>query len=100
MEPAEQTLAHFHEHGWMRVPQAFDADAAKAMRDAVWRALAEAGVRRDRPATWTVERPAHLQRLKDDAGFLAVGSEALLAAIDAVLAGRPYQPPKDWGACF
>ncbi|MBO9669100.1 MAG: phytanoyl-CoA dioxygenase family protein [Sphingobium sp.] len=96
----ELSLAHFREHGWMRVPQAFGAEAAAAMRDAVWAVLAETGIERDRPETWTVERPAHLQRLKADPVFQAVGSRTLLAAIDAVLEGRAYDVPKNWGGFF
>jgi hypothetical protein len=96
----EQTVAHFREHGWMRVRHAFDAEAAEAMRDAVWDSLAGLGIRRDRPSTWTVERPVHLQHLKDHLAFRAVGSTSLFAAIDAVLEGRVYEAPKNWGACF
>jgi hypothetical protein len=98
--PHDESIAHFRAHGWMRVPGAFDADAAAAMRNAVWDLLATAGIERDRPASWTVERPAHLQRLKGDPVFDAVGSAALFAAIDAVLEGRPYDKPRDWGAAF
>ena len=36
-------LAHFETHGWVRVPNAFSDDDAAAMRDVVWRALAERG---------------------------------------------------------
>lgn len=96
----DRTPAHFRTHGWMRVSCAFDAIAARAMCDAVWAALAETGIERDRPASWTVERPAHLQRLKQDPAFRAVGSSAVLDAIDKVLEGRAYDPPKDWGALF
>jgi len=97
---SDQNIAHFRAHGWMRVPQAFGAEAAAAMRDAVWRVLAEAGIDRDRRATWTVERPPHLQKLKNDPVFRAVGSDRLLAAIDAVFEGRLHDIPKDWGAHF
>jgi hypothetical protein len=84
----------------MRVPRAFDAAAAASMREAVWDALAKVGVRRDQPSTWTTERPSHLQRLKDDPVFRAVGGKALLAAIDAALGGKPYETPENWGAFF
>jgi hypothetical protein len=97
---ADQTLAHFRAHGWMRVRQAFAPEAAAAMRDTVWAALADAGVDRLRPATWTVERPTHLQRLKSDPVFSAVGSDILRAAIDAILEGQTWEAPKDWGAFF
>ncbi|MBO9575555.1 MAG: phytanoyl-CoA dioxygenase family protein [Sphingobium sp.] len=96
----DRTIQHFRDHGWMRVPQAFDADAAAAMRDAVWRELAADGIARDRPSTWTVERPAHLQKLKNDPLFLRVGSERLRAAIDEVLGSKTYDAPRDWGAFF
>ena len=95
--PAEQSIAHFREHGWMRVPQAFDATT---MRDAVWNALAKVGIRRDQPSTWTTERPVHLQHLKSDPVFRAVGAKPLRAAIDTVLGGVPYETPENWGAFF
>ena len=91
---------HFVEHGWLRVCAAFSADEANAMRAAAWRALAEAGISQDDPATWTRERPEHLQHLKDDPVFQAVGSPRLLEAIDMALEGQTYASPKHWGACF
>jgi hypothetical protein len=96
----ESSLIHFREHGWMRVRAAFDAQAARAMRDAVWRALENQGIQRDRASTWTVERPPHLQHLKHDPVFKRVGSQTLLAAIDAILEGVPYEKPENWGALF
>jgi ectoine hydroxylase-related dioxygenase (phytanoyl-CoA dioxygenase family) len=94
------SIAHFHEHGWARVPQAFGPDAAAAMREAVWQVLADDGIRRDAPSTWTLERPTHLQHLKEHPTFRAVGSPSVLAAIDSVLAGQSYEAPKNWGALF
>ena len=99
-EQADLTLEHFRVHGWMRVHQAFSADQAAAMRDVVWTGLADAGIRQDAPSTWTIERPANLQRLKTDPVFEAVGSERVLAAIDAILETRSYEKPKTWGALF
>lgn len=99
-KPAEQCVEHYRDHGWMRVPRAFDANAAGAMRDAVWDALADVGIYRDRPSTWTIERPAHLQHLRTDPVFRAVGSKVLLAAIDAILESQRYETPRDWGALF
>jgi Phytanoyl-CoA dioxygenase (PhyH) len=96
----ELTAAHFHEHGWLRVPGAFDQIAAEAMRTTVWRALAETGIERNRPSTWPIERPVHLQRLKDDPVFAAVGSARLLAAIANLLDGGGGDPPANWGALF
>ena len=93
-------INHFQTHGWVRIAGAFSADAAAAMRDVVWRALAERGIHRDDPATWTEERPQHLQHLKSDPAFRAVASDRTLAAIDEVLGGQPWRRPKDWGAFF
>lgn len=87
-------------HGWMRVPSAFSSDEAAAMREVVWRALAKAGILRDDPTTWTSERPTHLQHLKLDPAFRAVGSTRTIAAIDAVLEGQSWTVPKNWGAFF
>jgi ectoine hydroxylase-related dioxygenase (phytanoyl-CoA dioxygenase family) len=98
--PEDQTLAHFRDFGWMRVPHAFDTAEAEAMRDVVWDGLAVLGVQRDAPATWSIERPVKLQRLKEHAAFGAVGSARLLAAIDAVLETQAYEKPKRWGAIF
>jgi hypothetical protein len=99
-ESSERFLSHFREHGWVRVRGAFNAEAARAMCDSVWRALEDAGIHRDRPSTWTVERPPHLQHLKDDPVFQRVGSPILLSAIDAILEDVPYEKPKNWGALF
>jgi hypothetical protein len=96
----DQSIEHFREHGWMRVREAFDVDAAAAMRDVVWQGLAEVGVLRDIPSTWTIERPPRLQKLKDHPAFNAVGSERLLRTIDAVLETKAYETPKRWGAVF
>jgi ectoine hydroxylase-related dioxygenase (phytanoyl-CoA dioxygenase family) len=84
----------------MCVRAAFSADEAAAMRAAAWRALAMAGIRQDDPATWTKERPEHLQHVKDDPAFRAVGSARLLEAIDAALEGQAHDRPKNWGALF
>lgn len=95
-----ELIEHFHEHGWARVAQAFCPEAAAAMREAVWQALADGGIHRDEPSTWALERPTHLQRLKEHPVFRAVGSPGVLAAIHTILAGRAYEMPKIWGAIF
>jgi hypothetical protein len=97
---SDQTLEHFRAHGWMRVHKAFDTEEAAAMRDVVWDGLADVGILRDNPSTWTVERPGKLQKLKDHPAFHAVGSARLLSAIDAVLETQAYEKPKRWGAIF
>jgi hypothetical protein len=96
----DQTIEHFRVHGWMRVHKAFDSDAAAAMRAVVWDGLAEVGVLRDMPSTWTIERPGKLQKLKGHPTFNAVGSERLLRTIDIILETQSYEKPKRWGAIF
>ena len=93
-------MDQFQTCGWVRIPGAFSADEAAAMRDVVWLALASKGILRDDPTTWCTERPDHLQHLKSDPVFRAVGSERTLAAIDEVLGGQPWRRPSDWGAFF
>jgi Phytanoyl-CoA dioxygenase (PhyH) len=97
---SDQSIEHFRVHGWLRVPKAFDCDAAATMREVVWDGLADVGVSRDAPTTWTIERPGKLQKLKDHPAFTAVGSARLLTAIDAILESRAYEKPKRWGAIF
>jgi len=96
----EETFEHFRAHGWMPVRAAFSVDEAAEMREAAWCALARVGIRKSDPSTWTRERPEHLQHLKDDPAFRAVGSARLLEAIDAVFEGHAYERPKHWGALF
>jgi len=84
----------------VRIPGAFSADEAAALRDVTWRALEAKGIRRDDPSTWNRHRPDHLQHLKSDPVFRAVGSNVTNAAIAEVLAGQDWKRPKDWGAFF
>ena len=93
-------VADFQTHGWVRIPAAFSADEAAAMRDVVWRALADVGIARDDPRTWTKERPHHLQHLKSNPVFRAVGSHRTVSAINAVLHPQRWRMPSDWGAFF
>src|ERR1700761_9267321 len=96
----EAELEHFRAFGWVRVPGAFSAAAAAAMCTAIWGALAEDGIQRDDPSTWTKTRPEHLQSLKRHPVFRAVGSDRTLGAIQEVLENQPLPMPKDWGAFF
>jgi ectoine hydroxylase-related dioxygenase (phytanoyl-CoA dioxygenase family) len=98
--PPDQTVGHFRAHGWMRVAAAFSGDEAAVMREAVWAALAKAGIRRDDRATWTKERPEHLQHLKEDPVFRVVGSSRVIETIRMLLEDQPFKLPKNWGAYF
>ena len=96
----QSTLEHIRTQGWIRVKAAFSANDAAAMCDIIWRALAKAGISRDDSSTWKKARPHHLQHLKSDPAFCAIGSDRTISAIDEVLEGQPWQMPKDWGAFF
>jgi hypothetical protein len=84
----------------MRVRSVFSHDEAAEMRSATWRLLASVGIIERDPSTWIKERPDHLQQLKAEPAFRAVGGPRLRAAIDAVLEGQAYEGPKNWGALF
>jgi Phytanoyl-CoA dioxygenase (PhyH) len=96
----QSTLEHFRTHGWIRIPAAFSAEDAAAMCDVIWAALARAGIHRNDRSTWTTARPVHLQHLKSDPVFQAIGSARTIGAIDEVLEGQPWQRARDWGAFF
>lgn len=100
MSYSRSTLEHFRTHGWVRIPSAFRAADATAMCDVIWAALAKVGTRRNDPSTWTTARPVHLQHLKTDPTFCAIGSARTIKAIDEVLEGQPWRKPRDWGAFF
>lgn len=72
-----------------------EADVA-AMRERFWAFLADRhGLRPDRPETWTVERPRHLQALRRSGAFAAMAAPAVVAALDDLLGA--WQRPKAWG---
>jgi hypothetical protein len=98
LHPAE--LEHFRQFGWIRVRGAFSAAAAAVMCSVIWDALGKVGIIRGEPTSWTKTRPEHLQRLKSDPAFRAIGTERTLDAIRQVLAGQQLPMPKDWGAFF
>jgi ectoine hydroxylase-related dioxygenase (phytanoyl-CoA dioxygenase family) len=100
MTENDETPEHFSVYGWMRVRAAFTANEAAAMRAAIWRALALAGITDRGPSTWTVERPGHLQGTRSDPSFRAVGSARLIKAIDEALEGQAFEMPKNWGSPF
>ncbi|MBV9397511.1 MAG: hypothetical protein JO062_06010 [Bryobacterales bacterium] len=70
------------------------------MCDVIWGALAKAGIDRNDSSTWTKARPDHLQYLKSDPVFHAIGSARTISAIDGVLEGQSWERPRDWGAFF
>ena len=88
----------FDRSGLLRIPAAIpDADVA-TMRDRFWDALSTRhGIVRDRPDTWTVESPKHLQGLKRSGAFDAMASDTVRRALDDLLGAAQWDPPKTWG---
>ena len=96
----DASLEHFRTFGWVRIPSAFSAGDAAAMCEVIWAGLAGVGILRDDPSTWTKGRPEHLQHLKSDPAFRAIGSARTANAINVALEGQPWEMPSDWGAFF
>jgi hypothetical protein len=84
----QAALEHFRALGWIRVRGAFGAADAATMRTVIWSALAKVGIHRNDPSTWTKTRPEHLQHLKSDPAFRAIGSDRTIGAIKEVLEGQ------------
>jgi hypothetical protein len=99
-ESHNSSLEHFRTFGWVRVPGAFSSGGAAAMCDVIWAGLAKVGILRNDRSTWTKGRPEHLQHLKQDPSFRAIGSARTVGAINAALEGRTWEMPSDWGASF
>jgi hypothetical protein len=95
-----EELDQFERNGFVRVHGAIDPAAVAMMQDVLWAELATRGILRGEPATWTVDVPDHLQHLKQDAAFQAVGSERTQGAISEVLGWDGWTRPTDWGAYF
>lgn len=96
----QSELEHFRTSGWVRVRGAFSSDDAAAMCTVIWNELSKVGIRRDDPSTWTRTRPDHLQHLKSDPVFRAIGTDRTIGAVQDVLEGQALPMPKDWGAFF
>ena len=91
-------LAAFRTTGLVRLAGAFGRSDAEAMRDRLWKFLAEQyGIDRDERSTWTVERPSGFQPVTHSGAFRAVGGEAVSGALDAVFGAGKWVRPRWWG---
>ena len=94
-------LSELLEKGWVRIHGAFGAAEASAMRDVVWTAMKTMhGIDRDDRSTWRHEAPFHLDVLKGNPEFKAVGSPRTNEAISEALGTGSWQVNKGWGAQF
>ena len=88
----------FQRLGFVRLRGAFSRAEAAAMERRVWRWLERKhGARADDPASWPRAAVTGMQGMKREDVFDAIGSEALGAALDALVGAGRWQPPRDWG---
>lgn len=88
----------FERSGLLRLPEAVPRAAVAAMHDRFWAVLATAhGIARDRPETWTIESPRHLQQLKRSGAFNAMATGTVCDALDDLLGAARWSRPKTWG---
>jgi len=88
----------FHRTGLARLPGAIPATDAAAMVDRIWEHLGRGhGAVRDRPDTWTVDKPSGLRTITAEREFEALGSTAIRAGLDEFLGAGRWQPPRRWG---
>jgi hypothetical protein len=90
--------AEFDRTGLMRLPAAVPATDAAAMVDRIWEHLCRShGIVRDRPETWTIDKPSGLRAVTAAPEFEALGSPAVRAAVDDLLGAGRWEPPRRWG---
>jgi hypothetical protein len=88
----------FDRSGLLRLPAAIPEADVATMRDRFWDTLSAGhGIMRDRPDTWTVESPKHLQALKRSGAFDAMASDTVRQALDDLLGVAGWETPKTWG---
>jgi hypothetical protein len=88
----------FERTGLLRLPAAIPPADVDAMRDRFWRFLATAhGIERDRPDTWTVERPRRLQALRRSGAFDQMATAEVCDALDDLLGQAAWRRPRAWG---
>jgi len=90
--------ADFERLGVIRLTRIFSSGDAARMTDRVWEALVtEHGIRRDEPATWTIEQPTGFQTLTRSGAFDALAGVMLADAFDDLFGAGEWTRPKHWG---
>ena len=86
----------YDREGVVRLPGAISPTEAAGMEARLWRRLqARCGAARDKPQTWTVERPAQLTSRVDE--FAAMASPKVRAVLDGLLGAGGWKTPTRWG---
>jgi hypothetical protein len=88
----------FIETGAVHLPGVIPRPAAEAMADRLWDTLAsQHGLVRDRPETWSRERPAQFRDLRHSGAFADMASPGLTAILDDLFGEGAWTPPAPWG---
>lgn len=88
----------FDRLGLVRLPAVIPPTEITVMRDRFWELLtAQHGIERDRPETWTIERPRRLQILRRSGAFNPMATDGVRRALDDLLGVAGWQSPKAWG---
>jgi hypothetical protein len=88
----------FERSGLLRLPSVIPPAAVAAMHDRFWEFLStNHGIARERPGTWSVESPRHLQALKRSAAFNPMATDQVRRALDDLLGAGEWKQPKTWG---
>ena len=90
-------LESFHEHGHVRLKEAFPRELALAMQDEIWDELGEDhGIRRDDRGTWR-QPPSNPKRAKHSASNEKLATQRFTGAISDLLGHDDWKRPATWG---
>jgi ectoine hydroxylase-related dioxygenase (phytanoyl-CoA dioxygenase family) len=96
---SDAQVEQFIEEGYTRLEEAFPRQQALAAQSFLWERLAERGVRRDDPSTWT-EPMVRINETYDDPVFQACVTPRLVAAIEDLVGPGRYAEAEQktrWG---
>lgn len=89
--------SEFDELGLLRLPGAVAPEAARAMQNKVWEAMAAKGMRRDAPDTWVQVSGSFFRRTSEAGAFEAIATPPVRQALDGLFGEVPWQEPEYWG---
>jgi hypothetical protein len=88
----------FERSGLLRLPAAIPQAEVASMQDRFWEFLStKHGIARERPDTWRIESPRHLQALKRSGAFNPMATGEVRDALDDLLGAAQWNQPKAWG---
>jgi hypothetical protein len=88
----------FLQTGVVHLPGVIAPPAAETMAGRLWATLAsQHGAVRDRPETWTTERPAQFRDLRHSGAFAEMAGPGLTALLDDFFGEGGWTRPAHWG---